>query len=102
MQQPGAKRQMGGHRFQMGGLAPLAPRWRRPCREQGRNEGSRGRNCPGAESLRGAPKSPNNVMCNFSIHLLPTDLRFEHGGAKLASCPGRHLTTLRPCQGGKT
>jgi len=25
MQQPGAKRQMGGHRFQMGGLAPLAP-----------------------------------------------------------------------------
>jgi len=22
---------------------------------------------------------------------------FEHGGAKLASCPGRHLTSLRPC-----
>jgi len=26
----GAKREMGGHRFQMGGRAPLAPRWRRP------------------------------------------------------------------------
>ena len=25
-----AKREMGGHRFQMGGRAPLAPRWRRP------------------------------------------------------------------------
>jgi len=28
--------------------------------------------------------------------LLPKDLRFEHGGAKLASCPGRHITSLRP------
>jgi len=25
------------------------------------------------------------------------DLSFEHGGAKLASCPGRHQTSLRPC-----
>ena len=24
------------------------------------------------------------------------NLRFEHGGAKLASCPGRHLTSLSP------
>jgi len=24
------------------------------------------------------------------------DLRFEHGGAKLVSCPRRHLTSLRP------
>jgi len=29
--------------------------------------------------------------------LLPKDLRFEHGGAKLATCPGRHQTALRPC-----
>jgi len=29
--------------------------------------------------------------------LLPKDLRFEHGGAKLVSCPRRHLTSLRPC-----
>jgi len=27
---------------------------------------------------------------------LPKDLRFERGGAKLASCPGCHLTSLRP------
>jgi len=27
-----------------------------------------------------------------TLHLLPKDLTFEHGGAKLASCPGRHLT----------
>ena len=26
---------------------------------------------------------------------LPNELRFEHGGVKLASCPGRHLTSLR-------
>jgi len=26
----------------------------------------------------------------------PKSLRFEHGGAKLASCPGHHLTSLRP------
>jgi len=25
------------------------------------------------------------------------DFRFEHGGVKLASCPGRHLNSLRPC-----
>ena len=30
------------------------------------------------------------------MNLLPKDVRFEHGGAKLASCPGRHLTSLRP------
>ena len=46
-----------------------------------------------------APKSPNNVTCTFfnTVHLLLEDLRFENGGAKVASCPGRHLTTLRPC-----
>jgi len=40
-----------------------------------------------------APKSPNNVTRTFfnTIHLLPKDIRFEHGGAKLACCPGRHL-----------
>jgi len=27
----GAKREIGGQRFQMGGRAPLPPRWRRPC-----------------------------------------------------------------------
>jgi len=53
----------------------------------------------GAESLQWAPKSPNNVASTFfnTVCLLPEDLRFEHGGAKLASCPGRCLTSLRPC-----
>jgi len=73
--------------------------------QQGRNEGARGRNYPGAESLWGAeilrgrrmivwtPKNPNNVTRTFfvTVPLLPEDLRFENGGAKLASCTWRHL-----------
>jgi len=52
----------------------------------------------GAESLRGAPKSPNKVTSTFfnAVRLLPKDLRFEDEGDKLASLPGRHLTSLRP------
>jgi len=46
----------------------------------------------GAEWLRGAPKSPKNVTITFfnivGLHLLPKDLRFEHGSAKRASYPG--------------
>ena len=47
----------------------------------------------------GAPKSPINVGSTFfyAVYLLPKDLRFEHGGVNLASCPGRHLNSLRPC-----
>ena len=50
----------------------------------------------------GSPKRPNNVTRTFfnTVHLLPEDLRFKNGGAKLVSCPGRHLTSLRPCQSG--
>jgi len=53
----------------------------------------------GAEWLRGALNSPNIVASSFfnTVHLLPKDPRFERGDAKLASCPGRHLTLLRPC-----
>jgi len=46
----------------------------------------------------GAEKS-NNITNTFfnTVHLVPKDLGFEHeGGAKLASCPERHLTSLRP------
>jgi len=52
---------------------------------QGRNEGEN--ISPGAESLRGLPKSSNNVASTFfnTVHLLPKDLRFEHGAVKLAS-----------------
>jgi len=70
----------------------------------------------GAEWLREAPKSSNKVASTFfnTVHLLPKsdanmgrtfacDLRFEQGfrfetgGTKLASCTGRHLTSLRLC-----
>jgi len=30
------------------------------------------------------------------VHLLAKGLKYEHGGAKFASCPGRHPTSLRP------
>ena len=48
--------------------------------------------------MRGAPKSANNVTITLfnTVHLLPKDLRFEHEGAKLASCPGRHLPRYGP------
>jgi len=40
----------------------------------------------------GAPKNLNNVTSRPTFfntaHLLPKDLRFEYGGAKLAPCPG--------------
>ena len=56
----------------------------------------------GTKSLRGCrmatgdAKSPNNIASTFfyTIHMLLKDLRFEHGGAKLFSCPGHHQTSL--------
>ena len=52
----------------------------------------------GRQIIAGSPKSPTNVTSTFFIAmiLLSKELRFEHGGVKLASCPGRHLTSLRP------
>jgi len=58
----------------------------------------------GAESLRrvkcflGAPKSHNNFTITFfnTVNFFLKDLRFEHGSAKLVSCPGRSLNSLRP------
>ena len=67
--------------------------------DQGRNERGKGVQFPSAKSLRRAPKSTNNVTstpCN-AVYFLPKDHRFEHRGAKLASCPGRYITLLRPC-----
>jgi len=72
---------------------------------QRRNEGGQGgRNSPGteslrraAESLRGRQKIPKmSQVLSSTVHLLPKDIRFEHVDAKLVSCPGRHLTSLRP------
>jgi len=64
---------------------------------QGRNEGG---TIPRAPNDYGGAEIPNNITSTFfsAEHLFPRDLRFEHGGAKLASCPGRHLTSLRPCR----
>jgi len=59
-----------------------------------------GHNSPGTDSLLcgGCRKVPTVSQVLPSIqYLLPKDLRFEHGGAKLVSCPGRNLTSVRPC-----
>jgi len=66
------------------------------CSTKGRNEVGKG------VTIRRVPKSPNNVTSTFfnTAHLLSKNLMFEHKGAKLASCPGRHLTSLRPWQHG--
>jgi len=55
----------------------------------------------GAPNHCGGRKSPKNVISTFfnTVNLLPRKLWFEHGGAKLASCPGRRLTSLRPMKG---
>ena len=48
----------------------------------------------------GTEKSQHCYFTNTffnTVHLLPKELRFEHGGFNLASWPGRHLTSLYPC-----
>ena len=84
---------------------------------QGRNEGRGAREAQfpgrrvsagvpnhygGAESLQGGAKSPNNITSTVlssmqHICLNRNEFRFKNGGAKRASCPGCHLTSLRPC-----
>ena len=54
----------------------------------------------GRRNTAGAQKSQQchkHSFQNSSLHLLPKDFRFEHGGANLVSCPRLHLTSLRPC-----
>jgi len=48
---------------------------------------------PGRRITMGGRKSPNNVASTFfnTLYWFPKDIRSEHGDAKLASCPGRHL-----------
>jgi len=70
-------------------------------------KGERGAQFPGRQITMGRrmtaggaeKKSPSNVTSTFfsAVHLPSKDVRFEYGGAKLASCPGRQLTSLRPC-----
>ena len=55
---------------------------------------TRGAQFPGRRmNGEGAEKSQQCQKYFNRVHLLPKDLRFEHWGAKLASCPGRHLTS---------
>ena len=71
-----------------------------------RDEGSKRRKIPRAQNHHWGrqltprePKRPNNVTSSFfkTVHLLPKNLRFENGDAKLASHPWLNLTLLRPC-----
>jgi len=54
--------------------------------------------CGRLKCLSVAPKSPNNFASTFfnTVNVLPKSLRFEHGGNKLATCPGCRLASLRP------
>jgi len=53
----------------------------------------------GRRMTAGGAKSPKNITSFFfnTVHLLPNGLKFEHEGAKLASCPWRHQTSFHPC-----
>jgi len=61
-----------------------------PSLDQGRTKGGRGQNSLVTESLRGEPKSPNNVTSIFFIRvrLLPKEMRFDHGAPNLLIAPG--------------
>jgi len=63
-------------------------------------KGAKGEKCPGRRITGGHRKKPNNLASTFfkTVHLFLEDVRFEHGGAKFVSCPGRHLTSVRPCR----
>jgi len=67
---------------------------------KGATTGKGGHNYSGAKELWGRRMTTGGAEKSqqCQILLLQKDLRFEHGGAKLASCPGRHLTSLHPCQ----
>ena len=56
---------------------------------------ARGHNSTGTDSLPWALKRPNNVTSTFfnTVHMLPKDLRFEHGAPNLLTVPG----AIQPC-----
>ena len=78
---------------------------------QGRNEGGKGAQLPGRQLLwgcritAGGPnhcggrrKVPTMSQIFSSIHYICfRNITGSNMGAKPASCPGRHLTSLRPC-----
>jgi len=63
---------------------------------RGVTRGAKGSPFPGRRITMGAEKSQNFTSTFFNSAFASEDLNFDHGGAKRASCPGRHLTSLRP------
>jgi len=71
--------------------------------EHARDEEASGRNYPGAEWLRGRQKiipTMSHVHSSIQCICFRKNSGSKMGGIILASCPGRYLTSLRPCQSG--
>ena len=64
--------------------------------------GCKGGTIPGRRITTGTPKSPNNVTSTFfnRVHLLPKDIRFEHGAPDLLLAPGVIKPRYAPGCGG--
>jgi len=64
---------------------------------RGVTRGAMGAQLPGRRIIMGTPKNPNNVTSTFFNSRFASERpQVRTWGAKLASCPGRHLTSLRP------
>ena len=61
------------------------------CRgtNRGVTRGEKGLQLPRRRNIAGAPKGPTNVASTYfnTVHLLPKDLRYEHGGPKFVVAP---------------
>jgi len=63
---------------------------------RGVTRGARGAQLPGRRIIMGTPKNPNNATSTFFNSRFASERpQVRTWGAKLASCPGRHLTSLR-------
>jgi len=62
--------------------------------EEAGRRGGKGETIPGRRKV---PTMSQTSTFFDTVQLLRKNLRFEHGSAKLTSCPGSHLTSLRPC-----
>jgi len=66
---------------------------------RGATRGGKGGTIPRAPNHcggRGKIQTVSQVLSSIQCIASKTTLNFEHGGAKLASCRGHHLTSLRP------
>jgi len=64
---------------------------------RGVTSGARGAQLPGRRIIMGTQKNPNNVTSTlFNSRFASERPQVRTRGAKLASCPGRHPTSLRP------